>query len=760
MKFEYSRHLPVETFRSRGLVTKIASADTASQSVSTTSTSQSSPTFASQSSTAVSQSSLSDSLVSHQPRSTEPSDQSNNRSNNQRNAKRQRPEQSPPHHTSKRTAVDLGHWQCLECVRVNPADKVAMTWSTQCIRGAGSAPMLLHFVLYHSESAVLLMSALNPDRFQSIENALHNSRTTLTNMPAAIQSTQSMNDGNSSSTSSVVSNTSIQPTDDELMSRIVTFFATNAIARSKLKHEAFIDFLRTFIPDFQAEKLTQTKFLVELERQANEARATLIETLRTIRNLVITLGFDSMTCHGHKYVNIMLLSVGRSDYWTTIDCGQEADTTENEVKLLAKVIDDLRTNYELEVHGIVCDNTNNVVAAARRLAKSHDLIQLGCAAHQVQLIVRKMLEDEELNCELHVFDEMINGFRNGKGSKKRRNDLAQLTQLKIIVPNVTRWNGIHRSYVRLQDLRQHIIELGYDRDAEVRDWQTLDAVVGILGFFKEITDKVQSDSNTLFVTYQCFRDIKERLIHLESVKSKFTSPGLQQFSFNGSMLEAVNKWSEETSSSQAIQAMQFLDVSTHYRPNRSVNTRAQDAKESESRDATIEWIKETGSRILARSSWFPETVKKKISSKLHNQCHCLIQGMMNGFAFGSEEQIAIAEHRRVDVFQYWSLRETRDGTKELASFASILIRLIATEASVERSFSDHKQVQNNLRNRLDIVHIVQEMMIRWNHRLNVAGRSNKDNKLETAMAELDIFELEIESVAPLSMHSLDAEELE
>lgn len=51
-------------------------------------------------------------------------------------------------------------------------------------------------------------------------------------------------------------------------------------------------------------------------------------------------------------------------------------------------------------------------------------------------------------------------------------------------------------------------------------------------------------------------------------------------------------------------------------------------------------------------------------------------------------------------------------------------------------------------------------MIRWNHRLNVAGRSNKDNKLETAMAELDIFELEIESVAPLSMHSLDAEELE
>lgn len=738
-KYQYAKYVTMEQLRTRGMVTKIASI--ASSSISNN-PSQSSVDSSSRN-------------VSH------PSESSNSPQQhpiNQSTGKRQQEEsQQSQHHTSKHTAIDLGKWCCVECINVNPPGVLPKDWSAQSIQSIGTAGVVQHYLLYHPVHATLFLASLHPEQVIPMEDALHQSRTTLTSVPM-MPFAAPMN-GTSSSNSNA-SNLVTQPTDDEIMSSIVTLFATNAIARAKLKHPSFIAFLRTFMPNFQSDKLTQSKFLAELQRQATEAREALIKTLRLIPNLVLTLGFDGMSCHSHKYVNILLLSIGRSDYWTTIDCGQEEDTTDNEVKLLTRVIDDLRHKHRLELHGIVCDNSNNVVAAARKVAFTHDLIQLGCAAHQVQLVVRKMLEDTDLKCELDVFDNIISSFRAGKGSKKRRHNLSQLTPLKIVVPNDTRWNGIERSYSRLQEIRQHLITLQYDCGATTRDWEMLDALLGILGFFKEITDKVQSDSNSLFVTYRCFEDMRTYVKRLQSIKSQYTSRALQQFPFDGPMMQAIDKWSTETSSAEAIKAMRFLDVSVLRTVNESApaqNTRQQVDENSTSN--TIDWIKDTGSRILARASWCQETDKNKIANTLGNQCHSLIKGMVNGFGFESTELSAIAENKSVDVFHYWSVREQRSQTKELACFASILIRLIATEASVERSFSDHKLIQNNLRNRLEVEHIIQEMMIRWNHRMNVAGRSDK-TKLHVAMAEFDVCELNIENGAALSIHSHEDEELE
>jgi hypothetical protein len=70
-------------------------------------------------------------------------------------------------------------------------------------------------------------------------------------------------------------------------------------------------------------------------------------------NMIVTLAFDSWTnCNHDKILNIMLLTDGHAHYWTSINCGSNPDTSENEVRLIGEVIEDLRRRG-IQLYGIV-----------------------------------------------------------------------------------------------------------------------------------------------------------------------------------------------------------------------------------------------------------------------------------------------------------------------------------------------------------------------------------------------------------------------
>lgn len=507
----------------------------------------------------------------------------------------------------------------------------------------------------------------------------------------------------------------------QLVQRAVKFFATHGIARVKARSSTLIDLIKLTVPDFNPELLNDRAFLHELQIQGDQARAETMVALRCTGNNVVTMAFDGMTVHGHKFVNILLLTMDEPFYWTTLDCGTLPDTTQRETELLNKAICELRDEYSIRIHALVCDNANNVKAASKAIAAEHHIISLGCSAHQLQLIANEFLTGFEVETRLSKFDQLIRLFTSEKGHKGRSDKLKSFSHLTIVVPNITRWFGRLYSYQRLADLQTHLDKfdssaldgLSLDRD----DWVLLGDVIVVLEAFLEISDILQSDLNTVFHTYQAYCKINDYLRNWSSPNGKLGFSSLVVRNYEWEILQlTVDKWRHDDDSSTPLKAVEALDVRQMAMGNIT--------RSSAPLKTTLDWIVSKGAAILVKENDFKQLSVSQLQTKLKAQVTAFRGGQLGGFAYTRPERVQLASvamtqinKSNFNLFEYWTTRQHDfEDTKELATFANILLRCISTEAAVERSFSSHNIIHSDLRNRLNVQHIRWEMHVRWANR--------------------------------------------
>jgi Protein of unknown function (DUF 659)/hAT family C-terminal dimerisation region len=635
---------------------------------------------------------LSDSTVANSSdRAASQSDSTDSDTEN-RPRRRKRRRTKPPRDSDGNT-----HYRCLHCV-AQRAVKPHL-FSFRAVADRGVASITHHIVSGHPEAALSIVSLLHPSH-----HVVSAGRTVSDPLPDRQQSVQH--------DQSLALNESAIIDDTALLQRIVIFFCTNAIARLKVNHPAFIALIKLLKPSLDESILRVHHYKRQLQREAELVKTGLIAGLAHTPNTVVTLAFDSWTNISHeKIINILLLTVGHAHYWTSINCGNQPDTTDSECRLIGAVITELRDKHHIEVYGIVCDNTNNVKAAAARLASKFGLVHMGCAAHQIQLIVHRFLSEPALAAALRKFDGIIQSF---KSTKALRNALNENTHKRILAPNSTRWSSTYAAYCRIHELRSILDSLTINNQLQFNvsgpEWQLLTDVNSVLKFFADITNDMQADNNHICQTHRAYMAINRKLASFEA-SNQFISPTLQSYPWQGWLQPTVNRWSQEVSTSEPIRAVRFLDV--------GVTRRGFDERVNLV-DSTVKWILEVGTSVLSKSEPYKSFSPIFITASLRTQIN-EFNGGIGSFQLTSEEGVKLAE-KKFNAFDYWADRERLESTKLLASFAFILLRIIASEAAVERSFSHQGLIHSDLCNRMTIDSVVNEMHVRWNHHSEIAYR--------------------------------------
>ncbi|CAJ0831358.1 4022_t:CDS:2 [Entrophospora sp. SA101] len=148
----------------------------------------------------------------------------------------------------------------------------------------------------------------------------------------------------------------------------------------------------------------------------------------------------------------------------------------------------LKWNLEGKITAITTDNDSNMVLGSRLLKNSLKIERISCAAHTLQLCVKKAL-----NCDNKI-KALLEALFNVQG--RLREDYPK--NLKPIHDVATRWNSTYNSWVRLLNLKKAIIILKshmiLDGDPEIRkltttlsgrDFVTLSLVVPLIFFLKK-----------------------------------------------------------------------------------------------------------------------------------------------------------------------------------------------------------------------------------------------------------------------------------
>ena len=121
------------------------------------------------------------------------------------------------------------------------------------------------------------------------------------------------------------------------------------------------------------------------------------------------------------------------------------------------------------------------------------------AAHTIQLMVKDLLDLVGVKYYVDVLETVMETFR----TKESRLKLKQLTPLKLVAANATRWSSQLASYVRLARLSRYISIVAASNTAVAEmqvtdsDWLALDELIEILKPFQVATDVVHRDDASL-----------------------------------------------------------------------------------------------------------------------------------------------------------------------------------------------------------------------------------------------------------------------
>jgi len=386
-----------------------------------------------------------------------------------------------------------------------------------------------------------------------------------------------------------------------------------------------------------------------------------------------------------KITNLLLVSRGVAYYW----CSISNKDSKNNAEWLYQAI---KTEIELILeHGIaivsyVADNEAVMTATHNKLVIDYPfLIRIPCAAHTIQLAVKKILANSCFSTAVAEVVELINLFIKYKAHRLLLHSIQpQKTALRLIRPCDTRWSYTLFAIQRVIKLRSYIEKALRDSNLPSKSsdfWLQLDDLVTILTPFSSATNVIQQDSATLFDVGVQFKML---LNHANSLKPNQPNIALHITTC------ISDEWNNHTNQFATIAAA-ILSAA----PN--LNSMYEPAKICAAQEYVLSW----GMKFLA---FYEYSNANDVVYELTSQF--IEFGSRTGRFIGFQNRIdstkvsiqvgskLIETIKPINVWQTFSL-----GAPELASVAIAILSICASEAAVERSFSIQDRIHSKIRNR-------------------------------------------------------------
>ena len=420
------------------------------------------------------------------------------------------------------------------------------------------------------------------------------------------------------------------------------------------------------------------------------------ELVKTIKELRAPVSFvlDGWTDVNHnKVTNVLLVARGQAFYWCSINNQTERNTAVWLAAALQPVIRGIEA-YGIAVVSFVADN-EEVMSKTHRLLKPEfgALLRIPCAAHTIQLIVKKIMLASPFKELIREYIEMLNLFSSNKQLRLALENAqpSSNTARRLIRPCDTRWSytlvSIDRS-IKLQHYIGAAQCMHQLTPKAAHFWQQLAEIAAILRPFAAATDVLQRDNSVLWDVADQFAMLVDHAVKIEA-----THPTI------GTMIQRSIRaeWASQHVHTAATAACGFLARKPGHE---KLITREDDIK---AQKFIVEW----GSKYLNHYQPF-SFADGNIQDILDSQ---IVEFSSNsGTIFG-----AINFHKRLATLgplAAWN--SMLNGAPELAHVAVALVGVCASEAAVERSFSLQDRIHSKTRNRSGPDLVEAQMFIKFN----------------------------------------------
>ncbi len=422
-------------------------------------------------------------------------------------------------------------------------------------------------------------------------------------------------------------------------------------------------------------KLSRPRVREDLLRRYKQLKEQLVQLLRTQR-CPVSLVLDGWTNVNHaKVTNILLVCAGKAYYWCSITNATERNTAEWITSAVTPVIEAIEME-SIPVVSYVADNEAVMSSTHDRLVEQFpSLIRIPCAAHTVQLIVRKMLQHDVFARYISEYIDMLNEF-SGKKELRLALHTAQpeATRLVLIRPCDTRWSYTLVSIQRSIQLRNYInqsLEQCHRIPKSDQFWGILADLVTVLKPFAAATNNIQRDAAMLCDVSREFSNLRKHAANIQ-----------QRHAFVGELISSFiqAEWEQHVN----ISATAACAVLSKQSDQEEIFSGAQLM-------AAQKFIKDWGATYL-RYYRFHSAGVSDLGPVLDSQ----LTDFINDDACFLEVDFA-ARLRNSGPLKAWASMLT--GPKELARVAIALLSICASEAAAERSFSIQDRIHSKQRNR-------------------------------------------------------------
>lgn len=468
------------------------------------------------------------------------------------------------------------------------------------------------------------------------------------------------------------------------------FFATNHIAYNVADSDSFAAFCAAVRgSNCPIPKRTALKTAVTL--LAGSIKADVLIRLRS-SSAPVTVAIDGWTnVRQTKVTNVVLLNSGVAFYWCSIPNTYDANTAEWLEQQLTPVLRSL-VEQGIRFSALVADNEAvNDALWAKLLQPFPFLIRVPCAAHTVQLVVHQILMIRRFKRCLDSVRELLRLFEKNKAQRLRLRQLQSGgREYSLVKPCDTRWNSQLYCCERLIKLRAFVNIIAPQSDDF---WVELELLCTFLRPFQTATDVLQRDSATLFDIWQQKRALEA---HIAAMKPRVGVTVVTQ------ALRAVKaRWDKQVNR-EATHAVALLSL--------IVDTSSISQQEQ---TAAKEFILDFGVGYLRFYQLCDacDSVADLRAKLLHSL------GSFNGrreeYAT-LETHITNARAAKKSICSALDIWEMYSG--ELPIVAKALLSVTASEAAVERSFSQQDAVHTKRRNRLLDQTVQNELFVKFNRR--------------------------------------------
>ena len=491
-------------------------------------------------------------------------------------------------------------------------------------------------------------------------------------------------------------------------------FAMNGLSIRLTECPHFREFIQAAQGFSLPSRITLRKEMVESH---SHLKGKIISVLKQ-NNSPVSIVLDGWTnVNKVKVTNLLLVSQGVAYYWKSI-CNSNSKNDSSWLYSALKPQFDEVLEEGIPIVSYVADNENLMGAVHNKLLVDYPfLIRIPCAAHSIQLAVRKILTHPSFKFIVEEVIELINLFINNKAQRLLLiNAQPESSRLCLIRPCDTRWSYTLYAIQRLLKLRNFVdtaLRQGKQHSKGPGFWGRLKDLAIILKPFAQATDVIQKDSATLFDVGQQFKFLEDHAGTLHTFHSDIELQIKQCLKY-----EWDKHINEKATIATAILSG-VVDFKKSYEPE----------KVMEAQDYIIDW----GVIYL---TYYEFSYAEDVKTILTNQ---LLEFISRTKRFQNfDERINCTKKNTSDASSEFSLGSPvhvwhyfRQGAAELSRVAVAFLSICASEAPAERSFSIQDRIHSKTRNRSKDDLVEAQVFVKF----NTMALENKDR------AQTDLIEI-------------------